>query len=226
MRKDGKDYNMTSRAIQTLREKIIVGELKPGYKLNELDISVRLGISRPPLREALRMLEKEHLVVNVPRKGTYVSELSLRNFLEVTQTREMVECYCISLLKASNIRTLPKVENAFKKALALPLPSANSVQGMSIKHIRMVLDFHLKLVESIGNTMLNDIYTSIGYTLARYQYIYFHLGETTRHSLDDHRRILDLVGSGSFEQAEAELRKHIGYTVDLVKNRILHRAVF
>ena len=176
--------NVTSKVLETLREKIIMGELKPGYKLNELDISMNLGISRPPLREALRILEKDSMVVNVPRKGTYVSELSLKDFIEVSQTREMVECYSVDLLKASNTRSLPKVETALQKALGLPSPFLSDDPVESIRHIRIMLDFHSSLVEATENSMLSRIYNTIGYTLARYQYIYFHIDDAARHSLD------------------------------------------
>ena len=114
--------NVTTTALQVLREKIITGELKSGQKLNETGLSVKLGISRPPLREAFRVLEKDHMVVNIPRKGTYVAELSVRDFEELSQTREMIECYTIDLLRASNIRNLPKVTLAINRALSLPLP--------------------------------------------------------------------------------------------------------
>lgn len=218
--------NTTSRVLETLREKIIISHLKPGYKLNEIDISEDLGISRPPLREALRILEKDNMVVNVPRKGTYVSELSLKDFIEVSQTREMIECYCVDLLKASNIRSLPEVESALRKASELPSPFISSDEAESIRHIRVMRDFHVRLVESTGNSLLSRIYSSIGYTLARYQYIYFHIDDAVRQSLDDHARFLELIREGSFDKAKEELRKHINYTVELVKNRIIHRAVF
>ncbi|MEA5113859.1 MAG: GntR family transcriptional regulator [Geobacteraceae bacterium] len=218
--------NTTSRVLETLREKIIISHLKPGYKLNEIDISEDLGISRPPLREALRILEKDNMVVNVPRKGTYVSELSLKDFIEVSQTREMIECYCVDLLKASNIRNLPEVESALRKASELPSPFISSDEAESIRHIRVMRDFHVRLVESTGNSLLSRIYSSIGYTLARYQYIYFHIDDAVRQSLDDHAKFLELIREGSFDKAKEELRKHINYTVELVKNRIIHRAVF
>ena len=89
--------NVTSSILQFLREKITVGELKPGHKLNELSLSADLGVSRPPLREAFRILERDHLVLNIPRKGTYVTELSAKDFADISQTREMIECYCIDL---------------------------------------------------------------------------------------------------------------------------------
>lgn len=218
--------NTTSTVLEALREKIIIGELKPGYKLNEVDISMNLGVSRPPLREAFRILEKDNMAFSVPRKGTYVSELSLKDFMEVSQTREMIECYCVDLLKASDIRSLPKSENALEKAAALRSSLNSEDEAELLLLIRVMHEFHVGLVESTGNSMLSRIYGSIGYTLARYQHIYFHIDDAARHSLDDHKMVLEFLHEGSFDRAKDELRKHILFTVDLVKNRIIHRAVF
>ncbi len=218
--------NLTSTVVETLREKIIIGELKAGHKLNEIDISMDLGVSRPPLREAFRILEKDNMAVSVPRKGTYVSELSLKDFTEVSQTREMIECYSMDLLKASNVRDLPKAEQALREAAALQSRSDGMDEAALIWKIKVMHEFHISLVEATGNSMLSRIYDSIGYTLARYQYIYFHIEDAARHSLEDHSKVLALVRDGNFDQAKEELRKHIHYTVDLVKNRIIHRAVF
>jgi DNA-binding GntR family transcriptional regulator len=217
--------NVTGSTLQFLREKIITGELKSGQKLNESTLSSSLGISRPPLREVFRMLEKDHMVINIPRKGTYVAELSVKDFEELSQIREMMECYAIELLRASNIRNLPKVTLALNKALSLPM-SINSVDPEELlNHIRVILDFHTSLVESAGNSRLAYNYHSISLNLARYQFIYFYISGAAQHSLDDHTKTLEFIRNGNYDQAKEELRKHIHYTVELVKNRILHPAI-
>jgi DNA-binding GntR family transcriptional regulator len=217
--------NVTGSTLQFLREKIITGELKSGQKLNEKPLSLSLGISRPPLREVFRMLEKDHMVINIPRKGTYVAELSVKDFEELSQIREMMECYAIELLRASNIRNLPKVTLALNKALSLPM-SINSVDPEELlNHIRVILDFHTSLVESAGNSRLAYNYHSISLNLARYQFIYFYISGAAQHSLDDHAKTLEFIRNGNYDQAKEELRKHIHYTVELVRNRILHPAI-
>jgi DNA-binding GntR family transcriptional regulator len=217
--------NVTGTALQVLMEKIITGELKSGQKLNETGLSVKLGISRPPLREAFRILEKDHMVINIPRKGTYVAELSVKDFEELSQIREMIECYAIDLLKASDIRNLPKVTLALNKALSLPMPLNGVDPEELLNHIRVILDFHTSLVESAGNSRLTYDYRSISLNLARYQFIYFYISGAAQRSLDDHTRTLEFIRNGSYDQAKEELRKHIHYTVELVKNRILHPAI-
>jgi DNA-binding GntR family transcriptional regulator len=217
--------NVTGSVLQFLRDKIITGELKSGQKLNENALSSSLGISRPPLREVFRMLEKDCMVINIPRKGTYVAELSLKDYEELSQVREMMECYAIDLLKASNIRNLPKVTLALNKALSLPM-SNNSVDPEELlNRIRVILDFHTSLVESTGNSRLAYNYHSISLNLARYQFIYFYVSGAAQQSLEDHKRTLELIKDGDYDQAKEELRKHIQYTVELVKTRILHPAI-
>ncbi len=217
--------NVTGSALQYLREKIITGELKAGQKLNESTLASTLGISRPPLREAFRLLEKDHMVISIPRKGTFVTELSIKDFEEISQLREMIECFTIDLLKKSNIRNLPKVTLSLNKALSLPMP-LNSVDPEELlNRIKVILDFHTSLVESAGNSRLANIYHSISYNLARYQFIYFYISGAAQHSLEDHKRILDLIKMGSYDQAKEEMRNHIHYAVELVKERILHPAI-
>jgi len=217
--------NVTGSALQFLREKIITGELKAGQKLNESHLASTLGISRPPLREAFRLLEKDHMVVSIPRKGTFVTELSVKDFEEISQLREMIECFTIDLLKEYNIKNLPKVTLSLNKALNLPMPLNSVDPEQLLTRIRIILDFHTSLVESVGNARLTNIYNSISFNLARYQFIYFYISGAAQHSLEDHKRILDLIKMGNFDQAKEELRNHIHYAVELVKERILHPAI-
>ncbi|MBW2123631.1 MAG: GntR family transcriptional regulator, partial [Deltaproteobacteria bacterium] len=64
---------VTKSLVDYLRTQIITGNLPPGQKLNEIRLSSDLGVSRPPLREAFRILEHDRLVASIPRKGTYVT---------------------------------------------------------------------------------------------------------------------------------------------------------
>jgi DNA-binding GntR family transcriptional regulator len=217
--------SVTASTLQLLREKIITGELKPGQKLNESTLSLELGISRPPLREAFRLLEKDHLVVNIPRKGTFVTELSVKDFIEVSQVREMIECYTIDLLEASGKRDMPEVAAALDKALALPLPLRSVEPAHLAACIRVLLDFHARLVDSSGNCLLTHMYGSIRSNLARYQFIYFHLNGTAERSLADHKRTLEFIRTGRYDRAREEMKRHIRYAVELVKNRISQPAL-
>jgi DNA-binding GntR family transcriptional regulator len=137
----------------------------------------------------------------------------------------MIECYAIDLLKASDIRNLPKVTLAINRTLSLPLPLNTVDPEQLLNYIRVFIDFHTSLVESAGNSRLTFIYHSINLNLARYQFVYFYVHGAAEHSLDDHKRTLEFIKSGDYDQAKEELRKHIHYAVELVKTRILHPAI-
>jgi len=208
---------VTESLVQYLRDRIIIGELRAGEKLNEAHLSLSLGVSRPPLREAYRILEHEHLVFNVPRKGTYVTEISIEDLQEVTQARQMIECGAIDLLKAKNIRDLPHVASALDAGLELSVPSSDDTEQYLI-YIKTFADYHLKLVESCGNGWLINFYQAIVSNLSRYQFKYFHIPGTRETSLKDHRQILNLIEAGDHDRAKEYLRSHINYTFELLQS--------
>jgi DNA-binding GntR family transcriptional regulator len=218
--------SVTESTLQFLRKRIINGELKPGQKLNESSLSGELGISRPPLRETFRILGKDHLMVTIPRKGTYVTELSINDFEEIGQVREMIECFTIDLIKTSGIRNLPKVTAAINRGLTLPLPFKTADPDELLNGIKLLLDFHDSLIESSGNSRMAYIHHSMSYNLARYQFIYFQIEGAVQHSLDDHKKVLQLIRNSNYDQAKEELRKHIKYAGELVKSKVFQQAMF
>ncbi len=104
--------------------------------------------------------------------------------------------------------------------MSLSLPDDIGDSEKLLGYVRILLDFHGRLIESTGNSLLTSIYYAISFSLARYQFIYFNMAGMAQHSLHDHKRILELIESGDYEQAKEEMRTHLRYTVDSVKNRI------
>jgi len=206
-------------ATEYIRNKIITGEFIAGHAINETALASRLDISRPPIREALRTLENEHLVVSVPRKGTYVSELSAEDLKELYQLREMVEGYSVELLKEKNIRNLPAVSSTLEEFSRLPMPDHDNMEQRLI-YLRSAYDFHIKLVDSSGNKMLTQWNNSICSHLNRYQFIYFYIPDSKQCSREDHQEILDLIEVGDYENAHKSLITHIRYTLEFLLNRI------
>lgn len=81
----------------TLRQAILKGELEPGERLMEIQLAERLGVSRTPIREAIRKLELEGLVLMIPRKGAEVAEISEKSLREVLEVRRSLEELAIEL---------------------------------------------------------------------------------------------------------------------------------
>jgi len=213
---------VTSIATEYLRKLIITGEIAAGQRINETDLAARLKISRPPIREALRILENEHLVINSPRKGTNVTAISIEDLENIYQTREMLECYSIDILKAKNIKTLPSVIASVEAASRLSPPSQDNNEEI-FSYLEAFVDFHIKLIDSTGNNWVIHFYNSISSHLARYQFIYLYIPTSGRRSIEEHNQILDFIKNGEYSKAKKFMKEHINYTFDFLKKKILDR---
>ena len=106
---------------KTLRELILTGELKPGERLMEIHLANKLGVSRTPIREAMRKLELEGLVVMEPRKGAEVAQITEKSMKDVLEVRKIldrlsVELACKRITKEGKER-LKKACEAFEQAV-------------------------------------------------------------------------------------------------------------
>ena len=131
---------------QTLREAILKGELKPGERLMELQLASKLGVSRTPIREAIRMLEQEGLAVTIPRKGAEVAKMTEKNMEDVLQIREALDDLAVQV--ACDKMTQEQLEN-----LALTkMNFENAIQAGNLKKIvEYDVEFHDIIYEATDN---------------------------------------------------------------------------
>lgn len=214
-----KIMGVTESAGQYLRVHIITGELAPGQKLNEMELASRLDISRPPLREAFRILENEHLIVSIPRKGCYVTEVSMEEGRGIFEAREMIECFSIDLLQAKKIRDLPHVASALEETADLPAPTSSDPYE-KFNYLYAIANFHIKLVESAGNPQLSRFFGSIFSNLARYQEMYVYIPGLMGKSQKDHERVLDLIERGDYGEAKEFLKAHINSFLKFIEKAL------
>ena len=210
---------VTETVIQYLRIHIVEGNLAPGQKLNEIELSSSLGISRPPLREAFRVLQNEHLIVSIPRKGSYVTEVSLEDGREIYEAREMIECFAVDLFQMKGIRNLAKVASALKVTEDLPMPTSADPYE-KYEYLKAIADFHISLVEAAGNSRLHHYYYANFSALARYQSMYVYIDGLMNKSQVTHEEILHYIQKGKYDQAKERLRFHIRGFVALIEEKI------
>jgi DNA-binding GntR family transcriptional regulator len=211
---------VTNSVAEYLRRQIITGELAANQRINETDLAADLKISRPPIREALRILENEHLVINVPRKGTNVTKISIEDLRDIYQAREMLECYAIDILKTKNLRISPTVIAAVESSSRLSIPSQNDKEAV-FNYLKAFVDFHIKLIGSAGNNWVIHFYNSISSHLARYQFIYLYIPGSGRRSIEEHNQIIEFITNGNYEEAKTFMREHINYTFEFLRKKIL-----
>ena len=140
----------------TLRQAILKGELAPGERLMEIQLANKLGVSRTPIREAIRKLELEGLVLMIPRKGAEVAEITEKNMLDVLEVRRALEELAVKLacerITEEEIQELKDAADAFQKIL-------------SEKDITKIAEadeaFHDVIFKSTGNDRLIQLLNSL-----------------------------------------------------------------
>jgi DNA-binding GntR family transcriptional regulator len=131
-----------------LRDAIWNGRLRPGQRLNEQWLATEIGVSRPPLREAIRVLEQEGLVVSIPRRGAFVRRLAGQDIFEIYVIRCALEGMAAELLVASGIaEEITELETMIDRVEASPETDLRA-------RIDEDLQFHRRLVQLSGNGRL------------------------------------------------------------------------
>ncbi len=222
--------SLTQSILEHLRTQIITSKLNPGQRLNEKNLASELSVSRPPLREALQILEQENFVVCIPRKGRYVAALTWGSYEKIHEARLMMECHVIDVLKERNQRKLPRVERALEKIPQKRLATDDPSETFS--YFQATNEFHPKLVESIENEILDRFYGVIRSNIYRYHYWLrvlrspdsMHNG-TLSSVTQQHYRILDLIHRGKFGEAKESLKQHMDGTRELLREKLLAEPV-
>lgn len=196
---------------QYLREAILEGKLEPGKRLMEMQLAEELGVSRTPIREAIRKLELEGLVIMVPRKGAYVADVSVKDMLEVLEIRAALEGLAASLaaerMTAKEIKSLKTLAEEFKK-----FHLEKNFQGMVEKDV----EFHEKIFVSTRNEKLYQISQSLREQIYRFRVRYISEYDQSKNLVIEHDKIFRAIAEGDRKMAYdygwehiESLRKHM-----------------
>ena len=213
---------VTESIVNHLRDQIIMGELAPGARLNEMEIATGVGISRAPLREAFRVLENDHLIVRQPRRGCYVAERSGEHLEKLYEARSMIESFAIDVLESRNLRTLPRLEESLDAMSGTAVPPVTDRHGR-LEYLKTLTQFHTRLIEETDNHWAIGFYQSINLSLTRYQFICLYIPGLTVGSSQMHEKILDSIKKGQYRLAKDDLLFHINHTALLIKREIQGR---
>lgn len=198
--------SLVDYALEYLAEAIISGRLSPGQQIKEEEVASRMGISRPPLREALKALEMEGLVVRKPRKGVFVSEIREQDVWEIYTLKMALYGLATSLAlgKAApkNLQRLERTVERMEGCLARRPPDVSRYQ---LYHE----EFHGLIMDMAGNERLKRIAWSLHKQVKRFSYrSLIHEGHL-RNSCRRHREILQALREKDPGKAEDLSRKHV-----------------
>jgi len=194
---------MSEEIADILRENIISGNINPGEKVNEYQVAKLLNISRPPVREAFRLLVAEDLITLIPRKGAFVSKMSSQEVQEIYEMKSMMESFALRLaipiMNEKDISEIDLILNLMEK----------EIKGNNFKKIqRLNIEFHRRIIKMSKNQKLIHFYESIVLPIRRYQRIGLSAPISWKTSLQEHECIVEAIQSRNIELAEELTREH------------------
>lgn len=199
-----RNLTLREQVFEHLREEILSNRIKPGTELNEQALSRALEVSRGPVREALGLLASEGLVKIVPRRGATVTELTAAEFIDAYQVREALETLAIRLaVERMDDIALERVHELHESMVQLA--KDGEVQAFFDANAA----FHQLLVESSGNSRLQEIYRLIMGDMGRYRARSLALRGTLQKSVAEHAAIVDAVLARDADRAAALMADHI-----------------
>lgn len=199
------DYQPLRELIfNTLREAIIIGELKPGERLMEVHLAEKMGVSRTPVREAIRKLELEGFVTMIPRKGAHVAELTVKDIKDVLELRAALDGLAASLaaqrITDSEIENLKQVQTNLNSYI-----EKNNLQGSVKKDI----EFHEIIYRSSRNEKLMQIIGNLREQVLRFRVIYLKDFGSAQNLIKEHSEIFEHIKNRDPEKAQKAAEQHI-----------------
>lgn len=188
----------------TLRQAILTGELKPGERLMEIHLANKLGVSRTPIREAIRKLELEGLVTMIPRRGAEVAQITEKSMNDVLEIRRAMDALCVELAcDRISEEELEKLKNAcdyFEKA----------VRSKDAKKIAQAdVELHDIIVQATGNQRLIQLVNNLSEQMYRYRYEYIKDASQHERLIEEHRVIYESIVKKDKQTASQAARMHI-----------------
>ncbi len=197
---------VAEKAYQEIREHIQSGAFRPGHRLVERTLCAELGMSRTPVREALRMLTAEGLVLSRPRRGMVVARLSTEELEEIFEVGVVLESYIASVATRKNggkpLPELRKIMNNMERLLNQQPPDVQ-------QYIAFDREFHQTIMKLAANPRLEHMLRTAMDTRALNLVFAHYSTAALQRSLNQHETIVRAIESGDTEWAASAMRTHI-----------------
>lgn len=189
---------------KTLRQGILTGELKPGERLMEIHLANKLGVSRTPIREAIRKLELEGLVTMIPRRGAEVAQITEKSMKDVLEVRKVLDNLSVELA----CDRITEEEKEMLQNACVDFEDAVKTGDFSMI-AKTDVAFHDIIVAATRNIRLSQMVNNLAEQMYRYRFEY--IKDSTQHNrlVQEHKEICDGIVSGNKEKALEAIEAHI-----------------
>ena len=199
----------------TLRKAILRGELKPGERLMDIQLDKKLGVSRTPIREAIRKLELEGLVLMIPRKGAEVAQITEKNMQDVLEVRKALEELSVQLacerITPEQVEEMKMAAEDFRKVLK---------SGDVTKIAEADVKFHDIIFAATNNQRLITLLNNLREQMYRFRVEYLKHKECYPQLLEEHDKLIALISGGEVEEACELMGCHIDNQASTVSDVI------
>lgn len=204
---------------QTLRSAILKGELKPGERLMELQLADKLGVSRTPIREAIRMLEQEGLAITIPRKGAEVAKMTVKDMEDVLQIRGVLE----ELAARVSCRKITEQELRELRIAMIEFDERTKEDNV-VELAKADVVFHDIIYKASDNPKLLLLLNNLREQMYRYRTEY--LKEKDRHEqlIHEHHEIVRALEERNEERVAEIVKQHLKNQERAVKEIICEQA--
>lgn len=189
---------------EELKKLILTGKIPPGTRMMEVELAEDMGVSRTPVREAIRKLEKEGLVSIEARKGAYAAPMSNRDMVDILEVRQTMEGlaaqFAAERMTESQKAELTRVAEAFNKAV---------LAGDTQKMIENDTRFHHLIMEGTGNKLLATMLEQLQELVLRFRYLYYDDFRRAEKMPEEHEIILEGIMTGDGQKARIAADNHI-----------------
>ena len=202
----------------TLRRAILRGELVPGQRLMEIRLADQMGVSRTPVREAIRKLELEGLVLMIPRRGAIVAKITEKDLKDVLEVRASLERLSTKLacerMEEETIEELREAQEAFKAALR-----GDDITLQAQKDV----EFHDVIYKSTNNLRLIQMLNNLREQMYRYRLEYLKDGTSHQKLVEEHEAIIEALSRRDTEETTNIMVGHV-YNQEQAVMRKIHEA--
>lgn len=195
---------LSERLRESIEEEIATGKLLPGSRLDEVELATRFGVSRTPIREALRLLLGEGLVETRPQRGAVVAQVTPQRLIEMFEVMAELEAMCARLAaRRMSDAELAAVEAAHEACRGSA--AARDADAYFYANER----FHYAIYAASHNNFLFEQAAALQRKLRPYRRLQLRVRNRIQRSFDEHQAIVDALRSGTAEQLVTSVRNHV-----------------
>lgn len=217
--KQPKVKTIRGQVYQILRDDICSGKYEPGFWLQEMELAEKLGVSRSPVREALRQLVADGLVIEVPNKGVFVKEFTLRDIDEIFDMRILLETYGIRQSR-KNLTSVRR-QKFFE---VLEVLERSCAAGDMERYVKADEELHIRIVELGGNSLVESTYDRVRSMNQQFRVLSLSSHQRFSDSMTEHRKLIQALAVGDTATAEDTLRVHLELARRTIKEQLARQS--